>query len=692
VRATATLSSPELETVSGGGARWRHDLDGLRVLAVLLVAVYHIWLHRVSGGVDVFLVLSGFFVGGAVVRACTDNRFFAGAYFRRMASRLLPPLVVVVSAVLVATVILMPVTVWSETARQSIASILHVENWYLAMAGREYGAADVTASPYQHIWSMAVQGQLFVALPLLLLAVASLLRRMHRAVTVSSLTTFVGALALASFVYACVGVLVDQPWAYYDSFARAWEYLAGTLAAVALRHFGDNRGTSGAGRAAVVAAAGWVGLAAILATGFLADGRSQFPGPVTLLPVGGALLLIAFYGPRWAPSRMLSWGPLARAGRFAYAFYLWHWPILVFVIAMRERDDVGWLAGFGVLLMSATLAVLTTRLIAWVKDAQPLRSADARRRVVVGTTVIVLVVALPAAWLVRVEYERGALSSGRADLSTHPGAMAIAYPDVFGYDEDAGIIPAFEVAAEDKPATVDDDCASERTEVRVCTYGDVMAERVLVVAGGSHSEQWIDAVSLLGEQHGFRVDALIKYGCELVDGLGDVEFFAESNPYCERWSANALRRILSDAPDAVLTTWTRPTEEPRERLEMIPRAYEDAWTVLARAGIPTIAIRDNPWTATDTVQCVANSESDPSACGVLAAEVLDDQPPVPQLPGESEASVRLLDLNDVICPDSWCPFVQGGRLVYRDDHHLTNSYVLSTTPILEERLLPLLGW
>ena len=51
---------------------YRHDLDGLRGVAIALVAVFHVWFGRVSGGVDVFLVLSGFFFGGSLLRTALN--------------------------------------------------------------------------------------------------------------------------------------------------------------------------------------------------------------------------------------------------------------------------------------------------------------------------------------------------------------------------------------------------------------------------------------------------------------------------------------------------------------------------------------------------------------------------------------------------------------------------------------------
>src|ERR1700760_3102095 len=104
---------------------YRHDLDGLRGVAIALVAVFHVWFGRVSGGVDVFLVLSGFFFGGRLLRTALapDPSLSPLPELLRLARRLLPALVVVLAAAAVLTVLIQPQTRWEAFADQSLASL-----------------------------------------------------------------------------------------------------------------------------------------------------------------------------------------------------------------------------------------------------------------------------------------------------------------------------------------------------------------------------------------------------------------------------------------------------------------------------------------------------------------------------------------------------------------------------------------
>ena len=197
----------------------------------LLVAMFHIWFGRVSGGVDVFLALSGFFFGGRLLRtALTPGASLSPVpEVKRLVRRLLPALVVVLAASAVLTILVQPETRWETFADQSLASLGYYQNWELANTASNYLRAGEAVSPLQHIWSMSVQGQFYIAFLALIFGSpccsAELLGRHMRA----SLIVLLSVLTIASFVYAIFAHNADQATAYYNSFARGWELLLGAL-------------------------------------------------------------------------------------------------------------------------------------------------------------------------------------------------------------------------------------------------------------------------------------------------------------------------------------------------------------------------------------------------------------------------------------------------------------------------------
>src|SRR5881397_3517843 len=108
-RPATTASGPAPVTSLGTRTTgfYRHDLDGLRGIAIALVAVFHVWFGRVSGGVDVFLVLSGFFFGGRLLRTALTpgTSLWPVPEVTRLVRRLLPALVVVLAASAVLTIL-----------------------------------------------------------------------------------------------------------------------------------------------------------------------------------------------------------------------------------------------------------------------------------------------------------------------------------------------------------------------------------------------------------------------------------------------------------------------------------------------------------------------------------------------------------------------------------------------------------
>ncbi|OPE45060.1 acyltransferase family protein, partial [Mycolicibacterium diernhoferi] len=174
--AARTGSAPAAKPRSGtrDSGFYRHDLDGLRGVAIALVAVFHVWFGRVSGGVDVFLALSGFFFGGRLLRAALDTSTVLRPVPEvvRLVRRLLPALIVVLAAGAVLTILIQPETRWETFADQSLASLGYYQNWELASTASDYLRAGETVSPLQHIWSMSVQGQFYIALLAIIFAFA----------------------------------------------------------------------------------------------------------------------------------------------------------------------------------------------------------------------------------------------------------------------------------------------------------------------------------------------------------------------------------------------------------------------------------------------------------------------------------------------------------------------------------------
>ncbi|UYP17434.1 acyltransferase [Rhodococcus sp. Z13] len=669
----------------------RADLDGVRGLAIALVVVFHVWFGRVSGGVDVFLAMSGFFFVGTLLRTAESGAALDPVpVVRRVGRRLLPPLVLVLTVTVLATTVILPSTQWFRVADETGASLLFFQNWHLARSGSDYLAADPMVSPLQHLWSIAVQGQFYLAALVVVFAVAWLLRRRSLPVR-PVLAVLLAALTAASLTYATVSEH-PQSWLYYDSAARAWELTLGGLLACVVPWLRLPRWAR--------IALGVAALAVLLSCGFLLDGNALFPGPWALVPVGAAMALIVAGAapgdttPDTPTARVLSSRPLLRLGAIAYALYLWHWPILIGYLVVRQHPSAGLVGGLGVVVVSLLLAEASTR---WLEE--PLRRTEPPRsaRTALVSAVAVTAVALFAAanlWGVHIDRASQALAhTAELPADLYPGA-AVFDPAVQA--DPQPIQPPLQVAHLDLPPATLDNCIAQHTNRSplTCTYGDPLATRRMVLVGGSHSEHWLAALDALGIEHNFRLDTYLKVGCPLSDPLAPL---VEDSPTveCDTWSTAVLAELRADPPDYVFTTSTRTKDEGEGPGDFTPFWYVDLWQTLADHGIPVIAIRDNPWLFRDGVayraaDCLAGGGTAES-CGVPREEALD--PVDPAIAASAHLpSVSLIDMSDLFCRQDLCRAVEGNILIYRDENHLTTTYVRTMTPELGERLGPLTGW
>lgn len=667
---------------------FRRDVEGLRAVAIALVAVFHIWIGSVSGGVDVFLLISGYFVAGSLIRRFVRGDLPAlGQYLLRLARRLLPALITVITAVVVATLLFLPRTTWLDISAQSIASLGYFENWWLALSGLEYGAASADVSPLQHIWSLSIQGQLFVGVPVVLLLIFLPLRKTTartRAIVVWSL---VGTATAASFVYAALTTGgANQTFAYYDTAARAWQYLLGALVAgVAVRL-----------PRVLAFVVGWGGLALLIAAGFLVDGRASFPGPAALVPLGAAvaILLAGTVPTKFGVDRLLGSRAMSGLGKYSYTFYLWHWPILIFVVAVTERDAIGWRTGTAILLASAVLSFLTHHLV-----EKPIRNAPRFTKTVwprvgrafaMGGVAIagVTVLVVSAGFQGYVQQTRAATYASALDPLTHPGAMSILDPLAYPVTS-ADLIPAPLNAEADKVRALADGCITGGGFVglEVCDWGDVDSDITIALVGGSHTEVWLDALDAIGKQRGVKVQSYLRWGCTFFETFDGVEDVAQ-DPRCVEWNQDAMAELLDSKPSLVITTGTRPTlDDSIPQMEYIPGGYVSAWETLEDAGIGVLVIRDAPWITfgEDPLECLDVLGANAAECAVDRSLVLDEVAPDLGLAAPT-VEFPMIDFTDLLCPDGACRFAIGNVTVYRDRTHLTASYISTMTAVLEERM------
>ena len=653
----------------------RRDIEGLRALAVLLVVTYHVWLGRVSGGVDVFLFLSAFFLTGGLVRRLErGERIDLPRQWLRVFQRLLPTAAVVVAATLAAGLLLLPQTRWRGLLVDAAGSMGYLENWVLARRAVDYYATDRgSASPLQHMWSLSLQGQVFLVWPVLLVLLALLARRAGWLSLRAALWGGLGAVALVSFAYSVHATATRQAFAYFDGGARLWEFALGGLLALAV--------TRVRVPGAVAVPLGWVGLLGLLTCGVVLDVTGSFPGWAALWPLtsAAAVVLAGSATCRWGVGRVLSIRPLVAVGGISYALYLVHWPLLVLWLATSGSSRAGLLDGAAIIAASLALAwVLSVaverpvRSLPWVQVA-PWRSAV----LVLGTAAAVVGVAGLAVAGLDARAKGGAGLSAGAVVDGYPGARALTGDAVVAPVRMEDRLPAA-TALRDEFASLPSVCTGEWADPGLgaaCTQlepdGDATA--TVVVAGDSHAEQWLATLQPLAEENHWRVVALLKGACSF--GVA-----SSRTGDCAEFNARAMRYVHSHPVDLLVTVSTAAHRTtPAERLV---EGYEDAVRAVTARGIPVVGLRDNPRFPTGVVACVLDRGDD--ACTTPAARKLAATNPADALSGiDGFASI---DLTDLICPHGQCTPAVGNVWVYLDDNHLTRSYAATLAPAFGERL------
>lgn len=352
--------------------KYRPDIDGLRAIAVLSVVTFHAFPNWLKGGfigVDIFFVISGFLITSIIFENLDKGTFSFAEFYVRRVKRIFPALLLVLITSIVIGWFALLADEYKQLGKHTTAGAGFVSNLVL---WQEAGYFDNSAEtkPFLHLWSLGIEEQFYIVWPLLLWAAWK--------GGFNLLTTTI-IVAIVSFFLNINGVKQDAVATFYSPQTRFWELLSGSLLAWWMLY------RKGAYAGVGTRLDAWLG-AALYKQAPSADGKTlsntlslagffllafglwkinkqfSFPGKWALLPVIGAMLIILAGPKAWVNRTFLSNRVAVWFGLISFPLYLWHWPLLSFArIVASEVPSRN--VRIGIVVLSVGLAWLTYRLI-----------------------------------------------------------------------------------------------------------------------------------------------------------------------------------------------------------------------------------------------------------------------------------------------------------------------------------------
>ena len=481
---------------SSGKPGKRLDIQIMRAVAVLLVVAYHLpggW-HLNGGfvGVDVFFAISGYVITESILKSSSEvlqrPRFFFD-FMRRRARRLVPALSLTVAVAGVLILFMGPADQARTGIHAALASLFFVSNFWFLRNFDSYWNPELAYNSLLHMWSLAVEFQVYLAFPVIFIVVMRALRSHTRigqvrwlavAIAVCSLGSLALFLYLVATKKAFIFGFAPQSIAFYTPVPRFWEFGAGAVVALALgraKSFGVGARVAIKTVALLVAIASLIGLGTSGTIGLWVVPAIAATMVFLAVPSGVAVNVRGVS----VVSALLVW-----LGDRSYSIYLWHWPLLALLI---WRNALGPLPIAVALVATLVASDLSFRFIEQGRWPSRLGfkslSRLSRPAWGFGLALIILI---------------GAAVAIRADVIIHTGSSS----------EVATAFPPSQVSATD--ATVPMSACGELGPESHCINAGADAPEIVVI-GDSLGFRLLPAVEYVGKQHGMNVTMFWSGGC-----------------------------------------------------------------------------------------------------------------------------------------------------------------------------------
>lgn len=476
----------------------RPDIQGFRALAVALVIFSHLpsWGKFAGGfvGVDVFFVISGFVITRLLISQMqrSSSRSFTANYFAfmwRRILRLVPALLSMIITVLGLALVFGPPLEYKLTARAGLWSELFVSNLFFLKNFDSYWNPELLRNPFLHTWSLGVEFQIYLVMPILLFAlmrktssVSASVRSAMAWVLVASSVSVLTFMVLVIFQGQISGIDA-QGAAFYTPVTRLWEFGAGVIAVLI-----TTRAEPGARTLRILNVVGWT----LLALGTLGAHIAGTISPSLLVVVLGAALILyaGEFETGLFAQRVLRSQPFTWVGDRSYSIYLWHWPMLMLAVWLVPNTWFG-----PPLALAATLALsaLSYRYLEQFRK-HPVSDSNAKSQVQ-RIRVPRLVVAIPLALAVTFAFS----SAGSSGWLTRPYVSP-------------HVLPEPEVTGSDMLGAIAE-CETFSQEIH-CDFYAPDTPRIVVI-GDSLSYRIMPAVALAAKANGFNASELWQGGCSI---------------------------------------------------------------------------------------------------------------------------------------------------------------------------------
>lgn len=296
----------------------RKDIQILRAISVILVLFFHLNINKwVFGsgfiGVDIFFVISGYLVVGALIKEERESKFSIINFYSRRIKRLFIPSVLCLSFILICSFIF---KINYRVYKDLFAASLHYINYYFVIGENDYFKSDSTDSIVLHYWSLALEEQFYFIIPILFgiykLILQKFIKELWNKIWILLSLIFCISLLLINFL--------PNNMKFFFMFTRIWEFIAGAIIFEFEKSFNDKLSSKIPYYNIICIIIQILCLLILILLSFILP-LNSWPNAYTLLVIIISSIFILI-----KPS--ISFLPLEMIGNWSYSIYLYHFPLI----------------------------------------------------------------------------------------------------------------------------------------------------------------------------------------------------------------------------------------------------------------------------------------------------------------------------------------------------------------------------